>query len=81
MTGPCTRWDAAAGRHCGGTPTRLYISGPRCRTCTPAALAGVPEPGQGAHCAPNRRYCQPDDQCTTCAAHSADVNAGEVADA
>lgn len=76
MTGPCTRWAAAAGQHCGGTPTRLYIQGHRCNSHTPAALAGEPEPGQDAHCAPNRRYCQPEDQCTTCAAHSANKGRG-----
>jgi hypothetical protein len=58
MSGPCTRWDAAAGKHCGGTPTRPYITGPRCQTCTPAALAGQPEPDQSAHCAPARCYCR-----------------------
>jgi hypothetical protein len=57
VTAPCTRWDAAAGQRCGGTPTRLYIVGRRCPACTPAALKGQPEPGQGAHCAPARCYC------------------------
>lgn len=57
MTGSCTRWDAAAGRHCGGTPARPYIQGHRCEACTPAAMAGEPEPGLTAHCAPARCYC------------------------
>ncbi|GAA3172756.1 hypothetical protein [Nonomuraea roseoviolacea] len=68
MSTPCKRWDAAAGKHCGGTPTRFYICGPRCKSCTPAALAGKPEPGQGAHCAPNRLYCPPTSRCATCTA-------------
>lgn len=57
MSQPCGRWDAAAARHCGRTPTRPYITGYRCKTCTPAALAGKPEPGQTACCAPARCYC------------------------
>jgi hypothetical protein len=76
MTGPCTRWDAAASKHCGGTPTHLYNDGRRCAACSPSAMAGQPEASKGT-CAPNRRYCQPDDQCTTCAtpeaAHSREV--------
>ncbi|MEV0149075.1 MULTISPECIES: hypothetical protein [unclassified Nonomuraea] len=73
MSAPCTRWDAAAGKHCGGTPTRLYICGYRCATCTPAALAGQPEPGRGAHCAPNRLYCPPTNRCATCTAQLGQV--------
>lgn len=68
MTAPCTHWGAAAGNHCGVTPTRLYVIGPRCTAHTPAAVAGRPEPSAGV-CAPNRRYCAPDSLCTTCARH------------
>lgn len=46
-TGPCGRTD-----HVG-----LYPCGWRCPDHTPAALAGKPEPGQGAACAPLRCYC------------------------
>ncbi|MFV2172288.1 hypothetical protein ACFHW2_12110 [Actinomadura sp. LOL_016] len=41
---------------CGATPTRLFISGYRCRTCTPAAENGRPEPPRG-RCAPARCHC------------------------
>ncbi|MGP3914358.1 hypothetical protein [Nonomuraea sp. 10N515B] len=57
MTGPCTHWFGAAGTRCGATPARPYAQGPRCAEHTPAALAGKPEPGQGAYCAPARCYC------------------------
>jgi hypothetical protein len=67
MTTPCTRWDAAADKRCGGTPTRLYNVGHRCPACTPAALAGQPEPPTG-YCAPHRHYCPPDHRCATWAA-------------
>jgi hypothetical protein len=65
MTPPCGRWDAAANRHCGGTPTRLYPVGYRCAACTPAALAGQQEPGQTAHCPPLKHTCTPDNRCRT----------------
>jgi formate-dependent phosphoribosylglycinamide formyltransferase (GAR transformylase) len=75
VTTPCTRWDAAADKRCGGTPTRLHIVGHRCAECTPAALAGRPEPGQGAYCAPLRHYCPDGDRCATWTPH----NGGEAA--
>jgi hypothetical protein len=53
---PCQR--------CGATPTRLYAQGHRCPTCTPAALAGLPEPPAG-YCAPLRHYCPPERRCPT----------------
>jgi hypothetical protein len=65
VTSPCTRWDAAADTRCGGTPTRLYNTGWRCPACTPAALAGRPEPGQGAYGAPLRHYCPDGGRCAT----------------
>lgn len=46
---PCNR--------CGAVPAKPYIQGPRCPQHTPAALAGQPEPGEGAYCAPARCYC------------------------
>ncbi|MDP4501026.1 SLOG family protein [Nonomuraea turcica] len=64
MSKPCTRWDAAAGRHCGRVPTRLYAQGPRCAACTPSALEGKQEPREGA-CAPLRHYCRPENRCAT----------------
>lgn len=64
MTEPCTRWDRAAGQACGATPTRLYIQGWRCATCTPAAQAGRTEPTGGA-CPPLRHYCSEDARCAT----------------
>ncbi|MFI6903063.1 hypothetical protein ACIBKY_17505 [Nonomuraea sp. NPDC050394] len=53
---PCTHWNGAAATHCGATPTRPYLPGPRCPAHTPSALAGRPEP-TGGHCAPKRCYC------------------------
>ena len=53
---PCNR--------CGARPARLYAGGRRCATCTPAALAGLPEP-TGGYCAPLRHYCPPDQRCPT----------------
>ncbi|KAB2341518.1 hypothetical protein F8566_40960 [Actinomadura rudentiformis] len=41
----CSFWSTANGA-CGGTDAvRPYVVGPRCRRHTPAALAGLPEPG------------------------------------
>lgn len=53
----CHRWIGAEGRRCGAPGARFYIQGWRCPACTPAALAGEPEPGQGAYCAPKRCLC------------------------
>ncbi|MGI5155783.1 hypothetical protein [Microbispora sp. CA-102843] len=40
----CGMWRDTDGGHCGNTEgVRLYIVGPRCPTCTPAAVAGRPE--------------------------------------
>lgn len=58
-TRPCTR--------CGAAPARLYPQGRRCAACTPAALAGLPEPPEG-YCARNRHYCLPGRRCVTWAA-------------
>lgn len=58
MTTPCTHWDDAAGSHCGATPTRPYIQGPRCAACAPTP------PPTGA-CAPLRHYCLEGDRCAT----------------
>ncbi|MCK2219739.1 hypothetical protein MF672_038980 [Actinomadura sp. ATCC 31491] len=57
MTQPCGQWNGAAATHCGATPARHYLPGWRCAAHTPAALAGQPEPGQSAYCAPARCYC------------------------
>lgn len=54
---PCQR--------CGATPTRLYAQGRRCQTCSPAALAGLPEPPDNLPCAPLRHYCPPGRRCPT----------------
>lgn len=51
----CTHYQHPAG-HCGQTPARPYLTGPRCAAHTPAALAGKPEPGDG-YCAPLRCHC------------------------
>lgn len=48
---------APGGRRCDAPRSRLYACGPRCVSHTPAALAGLPEPGLGAYCAPHRCYC------------------------
>lgn len=45
-------------RLCGATDgVRLYAVGRRCRNCTPAALAGHKEPGEGAYCPPRICWC------------------------
>lgn len=54
---PCRHWIGAERRRCGATPTRRYLQGPACRDHTPSALAGRPEPGQGAHCPPGICWC------------------------
>ncbi|KAB2347313.1 hypothetical protein [Actinomadura rudentiformis] len=41
---PCVHYSAARKRHCGHTPTNLFIQGRRCSQHTPCALAGMPEP-------------------------------------
>ncbi len=57
---PCGHYLGAQHKHCGATPTRAYIQGPRCKIHTPAALAGQAEPQPGL-CAPKRCLCgQPD---------------------
>lgn len=33
---------------CGSSPAQQYLCGHRCRHCTPAALAGRPEPAKTA---------------------------------
>jgi hypothetical protein len=44
--------------HCGATEDlRLFAGGMRCPACTPAALAGVPEPGRTAYCPPRVCWC------------------------
>ncbi|OPG13679.1 hypothetical protein B1L11_06745 [Microbispora sp. GKU 823] len=41
----CTHWRDSEARHCGNTQgVRLYLTGPRCPSCTPAAVAGHAEP-------------------------------------
>ncbi|MEV4174016.1 hypothetical protein [Nonomuraea sp. NPDC049709] len=57
MTGPCKHWSGAAVAYCGATPARPYLQGMRCADHTPSALAGKPEPGESAYCAPARCYC------------------------
>jgi hypothetical protein len=52
---PCS-WHGPGGT-CGTTPTRLYMTGPRCAAHTPAALAGLPEPGTGRYCPPALCWC------------------------
>lgn len=45
---------------CGNSPTRLYPCGHRCADHTPAALAGLPEPGRTATAyRPQVGYTQP----------------------
>lgn len=36
---PCGHYLGAEDRHCGATPTRRYIVGPRCEKDTPSAVA------------------------------------------
>ncbi|MFI6979336.1 hypothetical protein ACIBSV_12220 [Embleya sp. NPDC050154] len=48
-TRPCGR--------CGSANTRPYADGYRCPIHTPAAVAGVPEPGEGRYCSARRCYC------------------------
>ena len=43
--------------YCGSGDTRLYAAGYRCRSHTPAALSGQPEPDSKRYCAPLRCYC------------------------
>lgn len=38
---PCKHWTGD--RHCGVTPTNVYLTGARCIDHTPSALAGRPE--------------------------------------
>lgn len=45
---PCGHWNGADSTRCGATPTRHYLPGHRCPVHTPAALAGQPEPPEGA---------------------------------
>ena len=59
MTSPEDRpcgWYGPDGT-CGATPARLYLTGLRCATHTPAALAGQPEPGAGRYCPPGLCWC------------------------
>lgn len=44
----CGHWNGADSTRCGATPTRHYLPGHRCPAHTPAALAGQPEPPEGA---------------------------------
>lgn len=53
----CGHWLATQGRYCAAPGARQYIQGWRCPEHTPARLAGLPEPGTGAYCAPKRCYC------------------------
>lgn len=54
-TRTCRRWRDD--RFCGNTEgVHMYAAGPRCPTCTPAAVAGRPE-ASGQYCAPGRHYC------------------------
>ena len=54
----CAHWRGSEARQCGTTQgVRHYVTGDRCTAHSPAALAGHPEPGQGAYCAPARHYC------------------------
>lgn len=53
----CTHWSTAQGRRCGATGARPYMTGPRCPSHTPAALAGRTEPTEATPCAPSRCYC------------------------
>lgn len=38
-------------------PLRPYQCGPCCPAHTPAARAGIPEPGEGRYCPARRCYC------------------------
>ena len=52
---PCD-WHSPAGT-CGAVPARHYRAGCRCAVHTPAALAGLPEPGAGRYCPPALCWC------------------------
>jgi len=55
---PAPTRDRLSCSWCGATQNvRLYAAGRRCPSHTPAALRGLPEPGQGRHCPPNKCYC------------------------
>lgn len=59
---PCAHWDDTTNSRCGATPTRLYITGPRCTSHAPAtATTDAP----ATRCAPLRHYCTPDRRCLT----------------
>lgn len=53
----CRHYIAARRRSCGAVPVHLYIVGWRCPEHTPAALAGLPEPGCGPECGPATCRC------------------------
>ncbi|MEU6781464.1 DUF2493 domain-containing protein [Nonomuraea angiospora] len=61
---PPRPWQPQACGQCGTAPARFYITGWACGQCSPAAIAGQPEP-QGGSCAPLRHYCPPDTRCAT----------------
>jgi hypothetical protein len=42
---------------CAASPARRYLTGWRCAQHTPAALAGLPEPGTGRYCPPALCWC------------------------
>ncbi|MDN3356044.1 hypothetical protein [Actinomadura sp. DC4] len=65
----CTHWISGESRRCLAPGTRMYLLGRRCPAHTPAALAGRPEPGQGAYCAPGRCLCG-DDTCPAYATYA-----------
>jgi hypothetical protein len=48
MTRLCRQWIGSEQRHCGATPARFYATGWCCPLHTPAAIAGHPEPPEGA---------------------------------
>ncbi len=52
----CAHYDKHAGT-CGAAGARLFLPGWRCPAHTPAALAGLPEPGQGRYRPPNACWC------------------------
>ncbi|GAA0402751.1 hypothetical protein GCM10009530_63400 [Microbispora corallina] len=73
----CRHWNGARTRYCSSTDdVHLYPGGLRCKTHTPAALAGRPE-ASGQYCAPARHYCIPAGN--PCPAAPADATEAEEA--
>lgn len=62
----CGHWNGT--KHCGKKKNlHFFLTGWRCPSCTPAKVAGEPEPPEG-HCAPSRCYCR---KCPSWTEHNA----------